>query len=222
LLSLADQVSESTPTLTAWGGSVKYLVGSRRSFLVGAGEIASAAWLALHWPSIVVAAHHAEASGDAESSPAFKVLSERDAADVDAIAAQIVPSGNTPGAREARVVHFIDQALATFFAPQAVDFREGLTDFQRAFQAGHSDHAFAAASSADQVACLKTVDAGRFFQTVRLLTVLGLVTSPKYGGNYQKIGWQIMGFDDQHVFWPPFGFYDRDYPGFVPYEKEHT
>ena len=28
------------------------------------------------------------------------------------------------------------------------------------------------------------------------------------------LGWGLIGFQDQHVFSPPFGHYDRDYPGF--------
>ena len=29
------------------------------------------------------------------------------------------------------------------------------------------------------------------------------------------VGWKLIGFEDRHVFQPPFGYYDRDYPGFV-------
>ena len=50
---------------------------------------------------------------------------------------------------------------------------------------------------------------------MRLLTVLGMFTMPAYGGNRDGLGWQLIGFVDQHVFKPPFGYYDRDYPGFV-------
>ena len=28
-------------------------------------------------------------------------------------------------------------------------------------------------------------------------------------------GWKLIGFEDRHAFQPPFGYYDRDYPGFV-------
>ena len=28
-------------------------------------------------------------------------------------------------------------------------------------------------------------------------------------------GWKLLGFEDLHAFQPPFGYYDRDYPGFV-------
>jgi hypothetical protein len=38
---------------------------------------------------------------------------------------------------------------------------------------------------------------------------------PAYGGNRDAAGWKLIGFEDQHVFHPPFGYYDRDYPGFV-------
>ena len=38
---------------------------------------------------------------------------------------------------------------------------------------------------------------------------------PAYGGNRDGVGWKLIGFEDRHVFQPPFGYYDRDYPGFV-------
>jgi hypothetical protein len=38
---------------------------------------------------------------------------------------------------------------------------------------------------------------------------------PSYGGNRDGVGWKLIGFEDSHVFYPPFGHYDRDYPGFV-------
>jgi hypothetical protein len=42
---------------------------------------------------------------------------------------------------------------------------------------------------------------------------------PAYGGNRDGVGWKLIGFEDEHVFHPPFGYYDRDYPGFVAAEK---
>jgi hypothetical protein len=38
---------------------------------------------------------------------------------------------------------------------------------------------------------------------------------PAYGGNASEQGWQLLGFEDTHAFAPPFGHYDRDYPGFA-------
>ena len=42
-----------------------------------------------------------------------------------------------------------------------------------------------------------------------------MFTLPAYGGNRDRVGWKLIGFEDTHAFYPPFGYYDRDYPGFV-------
>jgi gluconate 2-dehydrogenase gamma chain len=188
---------------------------SRREFISSAGAAFSTGWLALNWSSIAAAAHHAEAS--AITPTTFRVMKPADAADVEALTAQIIPSGTTPGAREARVVYFIDQGLATFFATMSKGFTAGLADFQQKFASSHAGKAFAQASSAEQIAHLQTVESGEFFQMARMLTVLGMFSSPQYGGNYQGLGWKAMGFVDEHAFVAPFGYYDKDYPGFVPY-----
>jgi gluconate 2-dehydrogenase gamma chain len=190
---------------------------SRRSFLLGSGAALSGVWIASQWPSIAAAAQHAE-NMPADVSPAhFEFLTAADAADLDAICAQIVPSGATPGAREAHAVYFIDKSLSTYFASMAPDYRLGLADFQARFRAVGSGAAFAAAGTEIQESFLKTVDRTPFFEATRFLTVLGLFSSPKYVGNYQGSGWKLLGFVDQHAFAPPFGYYDAQYQGFVPY-----
>jgi gluconate 2-dehydrogenase gamma chain len=191
---------------------------SRRSFLVSTGGIAGATWLTLNWPDIAAAAHHAEAAAAPGAPTAFKFLTPVEATQVEAVAAQIIPSGATAGAREARVVHFIDYALTAVFGGMAPGFREQLTQFQSAFEAQHPGAGgFATASPAQQLAYTKSIELTPFFAQMRFLTVLGFLTSPKYGGNADGLGWKAIGFEDQHVFEPPFGYYDRDYPGFVPY-----
>jgi len=199
---------------------------SRRSFLLSTGGLITAGWLGTQWAAITAAAHHAADMGasDAAAAPAwrgFQFLSESESQDVDAIAAQIVPSGATPGAREAHAVYFIDRAMSTFFAAWSAEFRAGLAEFQAKFHALHPDaSSFAAAGSAIQVAFLGTVDRTPFFETARMLTVLGMFSSPKYGGNTAGIGWKMMGFEDRHAFTPPFGHYDANYAGFVPYPEK--
>jgi gluconate 2-dehydrogenase gamma chain len=178
----------------------------RRVFLRSGAQILSVAWIAAHWPAIGAAHGHADLSGD-DAPRAFEFFNAAQAADVEAIAAQIVPGGTTPGAREARAVYFIDRSLATYFANLAPEYALGLAEFQSRVRAA-------------QIAFLQTVDHEPFFETTRMLTVLGMFTSPKYGGNYQGSGWKLLGFVDQHVFAPPFGYYDREYTGFVPAPKK--
>jgi|SRR5438552_1140374 len=195
---------------------------SRRDFLLSSGGLLSGVWLAAQWPAIARAAHHAEEAGEAAAPVGFSFFTPAEAADVDAIASQIVPSGATPGAHEAHAVYFIDKSFGSYFAAMAPDYRKGLSEFQGKFRAGGVTGAFAAAGSDAQIAYLKTVDATPFFEMTRMLTILGMFTSPKYGGNYRGSGWKLMGFVDQHAFSPPFGYYDKDYAGFVPYPEKHA
>jgi gluconate 2-dehydrogenase gamma chain len=189
--------------------------GSRRRFLFALGGVSTSAWVASSWLEIAAAAEHATHVA-ATAPTTFGFFSREDAAEVDAMAAQILPGGASPGAREAHAVYFIDHALATFFADRAPAFRSGLAEFRHSFQAAHPTVAsFAAASPAEQVAFLTSVEHTEFFEVVRVLTIVGTLSSSQYGGNYQGAGWKMMGFEDQHVFSPPFGYYDRDYPGFV-------
>ena len=190
----------------------------RRSFLLSGGGILASSWIASQWPAIAAAHDHAEHAASIPTPASYEFLSASEAADVDAISAHIVPSGDTPGAHEAHVVFFIDRALATFFGGLAPAFRTGLADFQSSFRNAYPDAAsYAAASLEHQHAFLVTADQTPFFETMRLFTLVGMFSNPKYAGNYQQSGWKMIGFEDQHVFAPPFGYYDRDYAGFVPY-----
>jgi gluconate 2-dehydrogenase gamma chain len=194
---------------------------SRRSFLLSGGGLLSSMWIAAHWPAIAAAAQHAESAAAGRAPTGFEFLDAAEAADVEALSTQIVPSGATPGAREAHAVYFIDRALATFFSAMSPDFRAGLRRFQAAYLASNTaPGSFAEAEPDAQMAFLKTVDHTPFFETARTLTLLGMFSSPKYGGNFGGAGWKLMGFADQHAFTPPFGFYDREYAGFVPYASE--
>ena len=195
---------------------------SRRSFLAQGTGLFTSMWVAAQWPGIAAAAHHADEAANSPAPVGFTFFSPADAADVEAVCAQIVPSGATPGAREAHAIYFMDRTLSTYFAASAADFSKGLADFQEKFRAAQPQTSFAAASTDAQIAFLKTVDQTPFFETTRMLTILGMFTSPKYGGNYQGAGWKMMGFVDQHAFVPPFGYYDREYTGFVPYGARAT
>jgi hypothetical protein len=193
---------------------------SRRTFLLSSGSTLTSAWLAANWSAIAKAAEHSHQTA-ATQPETFTFLRPAEIADVDAIAAQIVPSGKTPGAREAHATHFIDQAMTTFFSWRAEHFRTSLTQFQTAFRTAQPGAgSFAHLGSDAQIAYLTTVETTEFFQTMRLLTLLGMFSSPKYGGNYNGTGWKSIGFVDEHVFTPPFGYYDAQYTGFVPYTAE--
>jgi gluconate 2-dehydrogenase gamma chain len=172
---------------------------SRRNFLLKSFSASSAAWLAANWPAQVAAAEKAQAMG------AFTYFTREQAADIDAMAAQIYPTTDTPGAREAQVIYFIDTALVTFAQDKQDIYAKGLADLSS--QTGGK--AFASLSSDQQIATLTAMEKTPFFKTVRDHTIMGMFASPQHGGNYHKIGWQQIGFDDSLNFRAPFGAYDK-------------
>jgi len=193
---------------------------SRRQFVAAIGNLASAGWIAMNWPQIAAAAGQTGHAGhDMPAPPAsLNTLSAAEAAEIDAISNLIVPGGATPGARDARVVYFIDNALGSFFAAQLPSFRQGLAEFANGFAARYgAAKPFSAAPEEQQIAWLHQVDETPFFAAVRRLSVLGLIAMPKYGGNHDGVGTQLIGVIDRHYWEPPFGYYDKDYQGFEPY-----
>ena len=193
---------------------------SRRDFLRASGGVIGAAWLGVQWTDLAAAAEHAHEAAAGQVDHEFKVLTPAQARDVEAIASQVVPGGNTPGAREAGAVYFIDHVNAGIFARNAPEFLAGLAAFQQQFAGSHPGSGqFADLDAPAQLAYLKTVEKTPFFETMRFLTVAGLLALPSYGGNENKLGWKMVGFVDRHVWSPPFGYYDKDYPGFEPYPK---
>lgn len=184
---------------------------SRRAALRSVGAALAAAGM-LDWASIARAAHEAHEAARAPQPAAYTLLDAAQAADVAALTAQIVPTDDTPGAREAGASYFIDRALGSFFAHWRPSFMEGLAQFQAAARQAHPQtSSFAALSSEQQVAFLQGVDTTPFFDQARMLTLCGMFSGPEYGGNRDGIGWKLMGFEDQHIFEPPFGFYDQGY-----------
>ena len=189
---------------------------SRRSLLQAIAVAFGAAGLPLAWAEIAQAGQEAHAAAQSVGAAKISFLTAAEAADIEAVAAQIIPTDDTPGAREAGVVYFIDRALATFLSHLASDYRARLAEFQATFREQHPGAAsFASLTSEQQVEYLKTVDQTPFFDRTRLLTLLGMFSMPAYGGNRDGVGWKLIGFEVQHTFQPPFGYYDRDYPGFA-------
>jgi hypothetical protein len=95
---------------------------NRRSFLLKSFSASSAAWLTANWPAQVAAAEKAQAMG------AFTYFNREQAATIDAMAAQIYPTTDTPGAREAQVIYFIDLALVTFAQDKQDIYAKGLAE----------------------------------------------------------------------------------------------
>ncbi|MBV6416984.1 MAG: hypothetical protein CMLOHMNK_01603 [Steroidobacteraceae bacterium] len=177
---------------------------TRRGFLEGVTAAGfGAAWWSAHAPAIAAAAGHAHTSMAAVAAgappPRFNTLSADEARDLDDFTSRIVPSGDDgPGAREAGVVYFIDRAFGSFFAEMRAPILKDLGALPRPFPD------------------FSTLESTPLFTQLHFLTVLGLLADPAWGGNRDQLGWRLIGFETTHAYAPPFGWYDRDYPGFTP------
>jgi gluconate 2-dehydrogenase gamma chain len=208
---------------------------SRRGFLSHGLTGISAAWAATHWPAMLSAATHARQAAKSPEPAKFEFFSPEQAAEVDAISARIIPTTDTPGAHEAGVVFFIDRALITFAKDDRKTYAEGLPQLQakvRQMFPGASKFSAATPEQQDQV--LESIDyqdhgeaqrplpgsaeANSFFETLRAHTIAGFLIDPDADkrGNRDGVGWKVIGRDRDHMFQPPFGYYDKDYPGWQP------
>ncbi len=182
---------------------------SRRGFLKLTGSTLGAGWLSAHWPAVLALGQAACSARDAATP--FRNLDALTAADLEAVAAQIIPTDETgPGAREAGVIYFIDGALETvmkgaggFLADGAARLGDIARDrYGKARFSEHDDDA--------QLTILRDEEQTGFFGAMKFLTVTGMFAMPSHGGNHGKIGWTLLGFDSRHGWLPPFGHYDAD------------
>lgn len=179
---------------------------SRRGFLAAASS-AAAAWLAFGSHDVLAAGMHAL------HAQRFDHLSPADAVDIEAACAEIIPTDDTPGAREAKVVYFIDNALGTFAKDQRDTFVKGAQELRaRAARRKPGAKSFAALPAADRIAVIASLEKDKhpFFGALRGATIVGMFANPEYGGNHDKTGWKLIGFEDRFSWTAPFGWYDRN------------
>jgi len=188
---------------------------SRRGFLLQTFMGAGAAWVTAAWPEVLAAQQHAyhTASAVAAGGPArLEYFTPAQGAEVEAIASLIIPTTDTPGAREAGVVYFIDRGLHTFAVDQQKPFTEALAlvDAKRKERFPASTD-FVSLTVAQQTEILKEIEKTPEFGTFQFATVAGFLSNPEDGGNRDMVGWKLIGFDHAGSHTPPFGYYDREY-----------
>jgi gluconate 2-dehydrogenase gamma chain len=209
---------------------------NRRVFLSRGISGLTAAWASAHWPALLAAAEHARHAAQSGAPAKFEFFTPEQAAEIDAITSRIIPTDETPGAHEAGVVYFIDRALTTFAKDSQKVYQEGLPELQaRVSEMFPGVAKFSAASHKQQDEVLHSFDEGgptsrrvfrsrpgaqNFFETVRQHTIMGFLIDPDYGGNHDGVGWKVIGREREHMFQPPFGYYDKDYRGWEAEMKE--
>lgn len=180
---------------------------NRRNFLSETGKLAGGGWLALNTPMLLAAGHAAEAHRASEKG--WANMTTQEAAAFAALADQIIPPDDTPGASDAGVVYFIDNVLGGFMAGAGGMLKQGLADLDAAsIEAVPGSSGFAGLTFEQQTGLLQAIETTSFFNTMIFLTHCGMFSMPSWGGNRDRVGWHMLGFDNRHAWQPPFGYYD--------------
>lgn len=120
---------------------------------------------------------------------------------VEAIVARLIPSDeNGPGAAEARVGRYIERALAGAYAEQRSDYARGLEEVDRRASAGYGA-GFVELAPDEQDAVLSELEASPFFELVRRHALEGMFGDPAHGGNADRIGWKLLGYEGPKLVW---------------------
>jgi len=145
------------------------------------------------------------ARAQTNQSNLFAWFNPADAAEIKAIACQIIPDDNTPGADAADVILFIDRSLAGFDQDKQDLYQHGLaeTEAKRA-ELFPGSTSIASLPDSQKITLLKAIEKTDFFQQVRLHTILGFFGQP--------MGSKFLGVQHQMHFEPPFGYYDAEAP----------
>ena len=129
---------------------------------------------------------------------------------LEAGVARLVPSdANGPGAAEAHVARYITRALGSDYRNHRRTYEEGLEAIDH--HARSSFHApFAELSSEHQDVVLADAEQGRmpeasaaqaFFELLLRHTREGMFSDPRWGGNAEQIGWQLLGYPGPRHAW---------------------
>ena len=165
------------------------------------------------WADVLSAQQHAHSTAGS-ATPHFETLDPNTATEIEAIASQIIPSTDGPGAREAGVIYFIDRALSTFATDDRESYRTGMAQLQqKRKELFPNSTSIAALTNQQQIDLIRAIETSEFFELLRTHTVLGFLGNPSYGGNRGEIGWKQIGFEDKMAYQPPFGYYDAQVNG---------
>jgi gluconate 2-dehydrogenase gamma chain len=195
---------------------------ARREFLasaaLGAGVVAGAKLLpeasaqthaqqtALNAPAPMLAHSNSDGHG------AF--LNDADAETIAAFTERLMPGApGKSGAGDARVLNYIDLALAGAYADLQDFYRRGLAQLDAYCRKTYNEPfvRLAAAQQDDVITALEENKAGEFawptaqafFETIRTHTMEGMLADPIYGGNKDFAGWRLVGFPGGQTLFTP-------------------
>jgi gluconate 2-dehydrogenase gamma chain len=142
------------------------------------------------------------------TSSQHKFFDEHQWATVEALTAQVIPTDQYPGAREAGVVNYIDIALATVYSAQQEMYVQGIKGVDQSAKAMFKKDRFIDLTSQQQVEMMKAMEQDKapgevwkelpassfLYDCLLTHTFEGFYSDPSYGGNKNHVGWALVGF----------------------------
>jgi gluconate 2-dehydrogenase gamma chain len=152
--------------------------------------------------ALTAAPHYSLAQ--AGGSAPYVNLTAAAARTLEAIVARLIPSDdNGPGAAEAGAARYIDGALGNALAGSREIYAAGLAAVE-AYAQSAAGQSFAQLAPARQDALLRDVEqnlatgfaagSAAFFNLVLGHTLEGTFSDPRYGGNQDFVGWDLIGY----------------------------
>lgn len=135
---------------------------------------------------------------------AFENLTATESQLLERITERLIPSDeHGPGAKEARVAHYIDRALGGALANQRQTYASGLAALER-YARSSRGKSFLELSGTDQDSVLIDCETGgatgftgssaQFFAMLLSHVRQGMFGDPYYGGNAGFVGWDLIGY----------------------------
>jgi gluconate 2-dehydrogenase gamma chain len=162
--------------------STRRRIGLKRRTLLGGGLAAVAA------------------AGTAVTLPRWKNNGEwrfftaEEAHTVDAICEQLIPADKDPGARQARVVEYIDIQLSRAYKRHRTVYRQGIAAVDASGRTKFSNR-FIELTPEQQVEVLNDIEENSrvFFELILAHTRQGFYGDPRHGGNRGMVSWKMVG-----------------------------
>jgi gluconate 2-dehydrogenase gamma chain len=150
------------------------------------------------WPVAEVNAEVTESS----IAPGCRVLTVEQARLVDALAEQIVPADDYPGAKEAGAVAFIDRVLAGPYGKSYKEHYEHGMSLVDEVSRKRFDKKFVSLTGDQQISILKALEYGEaagepgkaFFRLLWEHTMEAYYGDPRHGGNRGEASWKMINF----------------------------
>lgn len=129
-------------------------------------------------------------------------LSAEHAAVLGAVLARLIPADELgPGAREAGVMRYLQTALGEWHAHHLDAYAAGLGALEQRALSDYG-HGFARCDDAQQDALLEQIERdGSFFELVRTHAIEGMFGDPRWGGNADGAGWELLGYPGPREQW---------------------